>query len=394
MLRGRHGRAHAVRAGHLLLGRPATSDPVAAKAFYTSLFGWQAENLPGGEAGTYTALRHRGREVAILYLQTREARAAAAPPHWTSYISVDDADATATRAGELGGAAVFRKPFDVSDAGRVAAIRDPTGAIVSLWQPRARIGAALVNDVGALCWNELATTNVERAKPFFGELLGWEYETDDGGYTTVKNAGRSNGGMRRQTEAERASQPNWLPYFAVESAEEATRKSEQLGGRGLAAATAVSMGRFAVIADPQGAPFAVFQGKDRPVGSYLSARALDAREDGRPLVVLERRPANGPERPEHVFRIDSNGHASRPTRRPGHAAVASREGGRHGHQKLPSLLPRPELGRLWSPESATSRVAPRGVEFVSFCRGRRAVFAAQRAARHSSRVRAARHRRK
>jgi uncharacterized protein len=194
-----------------------TSDPVAAEAFYRRLFGWQAASMPSGEAGTYTALRHRGMDVAILYIQTRAARAAATPPHWTSYISVDEADATAKRAGELGGAAVFREPFDVSNAGRVAAIRDPTGAIVSLWQPRARIGAALVNDVGALCGNELATTSVERAKSFFGELLGWEYETDDGGYTTVTNAGRSNGGMRRQTEAERAFPPNWLPYFTVES---------------------------------------------------------------------------------------------------------------------------------------------------------------------------------
>jgi uncharacterized protein len=56
--------------------------------------------------------------------------------------------------------------------GRVAAIRDPTGAIVSLWQPRARIGATPVNDIGALCWNELTTTDIERAKAFFAELLG------------------------------------------------------------------------------------------------------------------------------------------------------------------------------------------------------------------------------
>src|SRR5215212_161647 len=113
----------------------ATSDPDAAKAFYTSLFGWQAEDLPAGAAGTFTILRQGGKDVAILYRQMPEARAAGAPPHWTSYISVEDADATARRAGELGGAAVFREPFDVTDAGRVAAISDPTGAIVSLWQP-------------------------------------------------------------------------------------------------------------------------------------------------------------------------------------------------------------------------------------------------------------------
>src|SRR5829696_8342711 len=133
----------------------ATSDPAAAERFYTSLFGWEAKEL-----------------------------------------SVVDADATAARAGELGGAAVFREPFDVLDAGRVAAISDPTGAIVSLWQPRSRIGATLVNDVGALCWNELATPDVERAKSFFAELLGWEYDTDDSGYASIRNVGKLNGGIR------------------------------------------------------------------------------------------------------------------------------------------------------------------------------------------------------
>src|SRR5215203_5733844 len=205
----------------------ATSDPPAATSFYASLFGWDAEELSAGEAGSYTILRRGGKEVAILYPQTPQARAAGASPHWTSYISVEDADATAARAGELGGAAVFRQSFDVLDAGRVAAIRDPTGAIVSLWQPRSLIGAALVNDVGAWCWNELRTTDVERAKAFFGELLGWDYKPDDSGYTSIINAGLPNGGMREQTEQERGTPPSWLAYFTVESADEAARQAER-----------------------------------------------------------------------------------------------------------------------------------------------------------------------
>jgi predicted enzyme related to lactoylglutathione lyase len=242
----------------------ATSDPASAKAFYTGLFGWQAEDPEAGAAGTYTTLRREEKEVAILYLQQQEARAARAPPHWTSYISVEDADATAARAGELGGAAVFREPFDVLDAGRVAAIRDPTGAIVSLWQPRSRIGATLVNDVGALCWNELSTTDVDRAESFFGDLLGWEYESDDSGYASIRNAGRLNGGMREQTEQERGVPPSWLPYFTVESANEAARQAAHAGGSTLVPTSEVHIGRFAVIADPQGAPFAVFEGETDP----------------------------------------------------------------------------------------------------------------------------------
>jgi uncharacterized protein len=242
----------------------ATSDPDSAKAFYTALFGWDAEDFKAAPASTYTTLRLGGREVAILYMQQPEARAASASPHWTSYISVEDAEATAARAGELGGAAVFRKPFDVLDAGRVAAIRDPTGAIVSLWQPRARIGATLVNDVGALCWNELATTDVDRARSFFGELLGWEYETSEGGYVSIRNVGTLNGGMREQTDWERGTQPAWLPYFTVNDADETARRAERLSGRGLMPTTEVHVGRFAVVADPQDAVFAVFEGQTDP----------------------------------------------------------------------------------------------------------------------------------
>src|SRR5215831_13067434 len=101
----------------------ATSNPAAAVAFYPHLSGWEAEPLLTGEAGTYTILRRAGHDVAICYRQTAQARAAGAPPHGTSYLSVEDADAITARAGELGGAAVFREPFDVPGAGRASAPR-------------------------------------------------------------------------------------------------------------------------------------------------------------------------------------------------------------------------------------------------------------------------------
>jgi uncharacterized protein len=241
----------------------ATSDPAAAERFYTGLFDWEAVEVSAGEAGTYTMLRRTAQDVAMLYRQQPEARAAGAPPHWTSYISVEDADATAARAGELGGAAVFREPFDVLDDGRVAAISDPTGAIVSLWQPRSRIGATLVNEIGALCWNELATTDLERAQAFYGDLLGWRYETDQSGYASIMNRGRVNGGIREQTERERSIPPHWLPYFTVQNVDDAARRAERLGGRAISPAE-TQVGRFAVIADPQGAAFAVFEGETDP----------------------------------------------------------------------------------------------------------------------------------
>lgn len=237
----------------------ATSDPAAATTFYATLFGWQAEELSAGVAGSYTLLRRNGKEVAILYRQTPEARAALAPPHWTSFISVEDAEATAARAGELGGKAVFRTPFDVVDHGRVAAVQDPIGATVSLWEPRSKVGAALANDVGALSWTELVTPDVVRARCFYRDLLEWRYEMDATGYTTIRSAGRPTGGMRQQTEQEHGDPPSWRPYFGVESADDAVRRAEQAGGRTLAPARETTIGRSALVADPQGAAFALIE---------------------------------------------------------------------------------------------------------------------------------------
>ena len=237
----------------------ATSDPAAARAFYAALFGWQAEELLAGAAGSYTLLRRNGKEAAILYRQTAQARAAQAPPHWTSYISVQDADATAARAGELGGAAVFRQPFDVLDAGRVAAIQDPTGATVSLWQPRSRFGAALVDEIGEPCWNELVTPDVERAKSFYADLVGWEYEVDDSGYTMIRNDGHPTGGIRGQTAHEQGEPAHWRPYFMVESVRDALRRTEQADGWTLSPPHESVLGRLALSADPQGAAFGLLE---------------------------------------------------------------------------------------------------------------------------------------
>jgi len=236
----------------------ATSDPPRAKAFYGHLFGWQAEDLQAPEIGTFTILRLRGKNVAFLYRQTREARAARVTPHWTSFISVNDADATAVRAEALGSAAV-RDSFAVMDTGRVATLRDPTGAIVSLWEPRSMVGAEVLGDVGSLCWNELATNDVTRAMSFYGDLFDWKYENDSG-CIAIENAGSSNGGMRAQSEHEQGSAPNWIPYFSVERADQAAERAERAGGRILRGGDICGgrfAGRVALITDPLGAVFGV-----------------------------------------------------------------------------------------------------------------------------------------
>jgi uncharacterized protein len=243
----------------------ATSDPAGARLFYASLFAWHAEDPPTDEAGTYSVFTREGKTVAVLYRQTEMARAADVSPHWTSYIAVDDADESAARARELGGT-LPRDPFDVTDAGRVATVRDPVGAIVTLWEARASIGAELVNDAGAFCWNELATGDPDRARSFYGDLLDWEYELSPSGYATIVNAGVRNGGIRGlgERERDRGEAPNWIPYFTVASADAAARAAALAGGRILVTPKDFGHERIGALADPQGAAFVIFEGETDP----------------------------------------------------------------------------------------------------------------------------------
>src|SRR6201995_2943035 len=149
-----------------------TTDQEAAKAFYSGLFGWEITDMPAGEDVVYSMAAVDGKWVGAIWPQPQQQRDAGVPPAWNSCVTVADADATAAKAAELG-ANVHAPPFDVMDAGRMAVIQDPQGAWFLIWQTKDNIGAYLVNGPGALCWNELATPDMEGSANFYGELFDW-----------------------------------------------------------------------------------------------------------------------------------------------------------------------------------------------------------------------------
>ena len=220
-----------------------TTDVEAATAFYGEVFAWEVEG---------TRFRLDGSDVAGVE--------AADEARWRSRLSVEDVDALAERVRELGGE-VMAEPLDVEAAGRLAAVADPTGAAVDLWQPREMPGAARVNDAGYMCWNELASPDPGRAREFYGELLGWEVEPEETGYGVIRRAGAVNGGIRPQQDGEPA---HWLVYFTVESCDDAVAAVRAGGGSVIAGPMDTAMGRVAAVRDPQGAPFAVFEGEVDP----------------------------------------------------------------------------------------------------------------------------------
>jgi predicted enzyme related to lactoylglutathione lyase len=247
----------------------ATTDQDAAKGFYSELFGWDYEDSPVGDGITYSMATLRGRYVGAIAPQQTQERDQDVPPHWNSYVTVDDVDAVSGRAAELGGQ-LWAPPFDVMDVGRMSVLSDPTGAVVFLWQARQHIGAGLVNEPGAFCWNELATRDPKTATEFYSALLGWEFEpsqaTAGPAYWMIKNAGGWNAGMREIGDELPPEVPShWAVYFAVEDVNASAERATAAAGHVLMPRTEIpERGAFAAIADPQGAFFALYEGLLEP----------------------------------------------------------------------------------------------------------------------------------
>jgi uncharacterized protein len=239
----------------------ATTDQNAGKNFYASLFGWSPVDFPMGPTEFYTMFKIGGDDAAAAYTMRAEERAMV-PPHWNLYISVKSADAAAKRAGELGGK-VIAPPFDVMTFGRMAVIMDPTGAAFCVWEPKQHTGTTVGHESGTLCWADLNTPDPARAKDFYEGLFGWKLvlgENDPSGYLHIKNGEEFIGGIPPAAHRPPNAPPHWLIYYLVADVDASTAKARQLGGAvHLAPMTMEKVGRFAVLADPQGASFAIFK---------------------------------------------------------------------------------------------------------------------------------------
>jgi uncharacterized protein len=227
-----------------------TVDPAAAKAFYGGLLGWEFDDLPTGDEGIYTICRLGGKAVAGLY---DRAEAAA----WGSYVKVDDVDRATARARELG-AEVLVEPFDAPGGARVATVRDPAGAPVSLSRPGEAFKAEVVNQDGAWTWNELTAPDLAAAVTFYRELLGWAAADIPGAVarTSFTLGDLLVGGGHAPIGPEDPT-PRWTVSFWVADADRSVERARELGGGVVLEPMDIPVGRFAIVTDPGGAAFTV-----------------------------------------------------------------------------------------------------------------------------------------
>ncbi|MBD0840580.1 MULTISPECIES: VOC family protein [unclassified Streptomyces] len=231
-----------------------TSDLEGAKRFYTRLFGWRPETDPRPEAGGYTIAHLGEAPVAALSPLYQESQ----PVAWNVSFAVADADAAAAKA-EAVGATVLVGPMDVFDVGRFSVVLDPTGAAFQMWQARTFPGAGVFNAPGSLGWVELMTRAPERAVAFYTAVFGWSVNASEH-YTQWGVDGADFGGMVTMDEKfPHEVPPHWLPYFAVADVDDTAAAATAAHGTILMEPTSVPEGpRLAVLRDPQGAVFGVY----------------------------------------------------------------------------------------------------------------------------------------
>jgi predicted enzyme related to lactoylglutathione lyase len=243
----------------------SSPDIDATVNFYGELLGWDVpESENADQTGGYRIANQRGKSAAGLMPQPQEGL----PPAWMTYVSVEDADATAEAVREAGGH-VIAEPMDVMELGRMAVFSDPTGAVFGIWQPGSFNGAEVVNEPGAFSWNELNTRDPDAAKAFYRDVFGWDAREvdmgDAGTYTTWRHPDRgedddSVGGMLDMRGRVPDEVPvHWLTYFTIDDLDESVEKAKGAGAEVRMGPMDVGMGRLAILKDPQEAVFGLFQ---------------------------------------------------------------------------------------------------------------------------------------
>jgi hypothetical protein len=256
-------------------------DLVVSARFYGGLFGWETAVLGSAErTGGYLAFQSEGRHVAGLGRLTGDE-----PPSWTTYFAVPDVDETEAAVVSNGGATLVA-PTEVPGVGRMALFIDPPGAVLGVWQA-GDVQAELVEAPGAMCWNQLASRNIEASKRFYGSVFGWvgvttPYETSS--YTAFRLEGGDVTGMVEMDRSWPRDLPShWMTYFGVDDCDAVADLAVDLGG-----AVAVEpfdmpqVGRTAVLGDPHGAVFSILAVTPERATSVARPEPTMVVDDGAP----------------------------------------------------------------------------------------------------------------
>jgi hypothetical protein len=246
-----------------------TSDPAGAQRYYPQFTGWKTQKFDQSSPGMpYTMWMVDGQPIGGVGQISGDQAATGVKPHWLPSVHVNNIDESVRKVTSLGGK-VVHGPDPIPGMGRYAIIQDPQGASLSVYQSDGPTpGFDGTPSIGRFSWNELMTTDFKRAFDFYRQLFGWEQVGDamdmGGGnmYLMYGLKGKMFGGIYNRDGANMPNMPpNWLPYVYVKDIKQTVDAATRAGGKlGRGPMDIPGGGKIAILADPQGARFALHQG--------------------------------------------------------------------------------------------------------------------------------------
>lgn len=238
-----------------------TSDIDRSRKFYTALFGWEYEVGDEAMYGGYTMAFKDGKSVAGLMQSGDESEGR--PDMWTTYLRVDNIDASINAARDAG-AIIYMDPMDVPEQGKMAMLGDPSGAAVGLWEFGGHTGFQAHEVTGAAAWHELHSKDYPAAVAFYQNVFGVQTSvmsnTPEFRYTNFVNGERPLAGVMDASGFLPDEVPsNWHVYFQTDDADATIAKALALGATIINAAEDSPFGRIAGLTDCTGAMFKLVQ---------------------------------------------------------------------------------------------------------------------------------------
>jgi len=231
-----------------------TEDAATAIDFYQQLLGWKIEPYSSGNF----VVSNDGMPIAGIS-EIKDADAEGEEAIWLVGIAVPDLAESVATARKLG-AKIHRDVGRVEGFASFAVLQDPQGAAVMLLSPE-RPFEVVARTVGSWVWTELWTNDTGAASEFYGKVIGYEraeVERSRGSYPLFKTEGEPRAGL---VEIENKQvEPIWAPYLGVSDLAAIVAQAKELGGRVLLAPSPeLGEGRVALLADPTGGAFFVYE---------------------------------------------------------------------------------------------------------------------------------------
>jgi|SRR4051794_278678 predicted enzyme related to lactoylglutathione lyase len=231
-----------------------TTDPAAARDFYSALLGWTYSPVP--EAGDYQMINASGMPIGGI-----GSHEAPTPAVWLSYMTTDDIEATGNAVTAAGGS-LDAGPYDMQGTGRMSYLRDPEGIAFALFQGTGQWSDHAMPFSGAPSgvpsWHELVSGDVEKACTWYGQIFGWGHTIWDMGGFQYHGLLIGEAPVAGAYQAEAGGTPkSWVIYFeAPGTIDEAIASVPDLGGQVVMGRSDVpGTGSFALFSDPTGALF-------------------------------------------------------------------------------------------------------------------------------------------